>query len=125
MNLRVKKLYELSIKDETFLSEIEKADNDKKPGPFAPEKLQALFATLYFGWLVGKGLWKSEIIEPIMTDAVIIDLKKGDRFKFNYDTFLVTRKYIDDDRPLTARHEISNELHKFDWEGLEIKKIKQ
>ena len=54
----------------------------------------------------------------------IKDLKKGDRFKFNSDTYEVKRKYIDDDKPLLALRERDNYDDEFSWEGLEIEKLK-
>jgi len=53
----------------------------------------------------------------------IDELKKNDRFIFNDETYIVTRKYIDDDKPLIALKEQSNEKHLFHWEGLEIEKV--
>jgi hypothetical protein len=54
----------------------------------------------------------------------IQDLKRGESFKFNDEIFLVTRKFIDDDRPLIAT-DSKNEKHSFYWEGLEVEKINQ
>lgn len=56
-------------------------------------------------------------------NATIKDLKKGDRFKFNYEVFNVTRRYIDDDRPLIAIEDENKRESRFDWEGLEIEKL--
>lgn len=53
----------------------------------------------------------------------IDELKKGDQFIFNDETYTVTRKYIDDNRPLIARHEKTYNKHEFSWEGLEIEKV--
>lgn len=53
----------------------------------------------------------------------IQDLKKGDQFKFNDDTFKVSRKWLDEDRPLIAYHERTGERHDFWHEGLEIIKL--
>lgn len=61
----------------------------------------------------------------VTVEATIQDLKKDDRFKFNRNTFVVTRKFIDDDRPLIAykENDIHKEKEKFDYEGLEIEKL--
>lgn len=55
----------------------------------------------------------------------IDELKKGDQFLFNDETYTVTRKFIDDDRPLIAYNEKTNARHEFSWEGLEIEKVTQ
>lgn len=52
----------------------------------------------------------------------IDELKKGDQFVFNDEGYVVTRKFIDDDKPLIARHLKTNNKHEFSWEGLEIEK---
>jgi hypothetical protein len=61
-----------------------------------------------------------EIHKP---NATIKELKKGDRFKFNYEVFNVTRRYIDDNRPLIAIEDENKRESRFDWEGLEIEKL--
>lgn len=58
-----------------------------------------------------------------MSNSTIQYLKRNDRFKFNNESYVVTRKFIDDDRPLIARKENLNARHDFSWEGLEIEKI--
>jgi hypothetical protein len=58
-----------------------------------------------------------------MSKSTIQDLKRGDRFKFNDETYIVTRKFIDDNRPLIARQENLNARHDFSWEGLEVEKL--
>lgn len=58
-----------------------------------------------------------------LANSTIEQLKKGDRFKFNYEIFKVTRKWIDDNRPLIAINEIDNVRHDFSHEGLEIEKL--
>lgn len=50
----------------------------------------------------------------------IQDMKKGSRFLFNHETYIVARKWIDDERPLIAINETTREKHKFYHEGLEI-----
>lgn len=55
-----------------------------------------------------------------MDQRMIKELKKGDRFKFNYGSYLVTRKFLDDNRPLIAIRESDNYKDRFDWEELEI-----
>ena len=56
-------------------------------------------------------------------NATIKELKKGDKFKFNYEVFNVTRCYIDDNRPLIAIEDENKRESRFDWEGLEIEKL--
>lgn len=58
-----------------------------------------------------------------MNNITIQELKRNDRFKFNDEAYVVTRKFIDDDKPLIARHETTNAKHEFSWEGLEIEKL--
>ena len=53
----------------------------------------------------------------------IKELKRNDRFKFNDEPYIVTRKYIDDDKPLLALNETTKHKHEFHWEGLEIEKL--
>lgn len=53
----------------------------------------------------------------------IDELKKNDQFIFNDEIYTVTRKFINDDRPLIARHGVTNAKHEFSWEGLEIEKV--
>jgi hypothetical protein len=50
----------------------------------------------------------------------IDQLKKGDRFVFNDETYRVTRKFINDDKPLISVLETNNTEHRFHWEGLEV-----
>jgi hypothetical protein len=63
MNAKVKIMYESAIKNSEFLIDIAEADNDKKPGIFASEVEEAIFAAVYYGWLVGKygNNWKSNL----------------------------------------------------------------
>ena len=58
-----------------------------------------------------------------MSKNMIQELKRNDRFKFNDEAYTVTRKFIDDDRPLFARNETTNAKHEFSWEELEIDKL--
>jgi hypothetical protein len=53
----------------------------------------------------------------------IEQLKKGDRFQFNDEVYKVSRKFINDDKPLIAILESTNQEHRFHWEGLEIIKL--
>lgn len=57
-----------------------------------------------------------------MVKTTIKDLKKNDRFKFNYDKYVVKRKYKDDDKPLIAYNERRMENELFHNEDLEIEK---
>jgi hypothetical protein len=63
------------------------------------------------------------ILENRKPNTTIKQLKKGDNFKFNYDIFKVTRKWLDDDRPLIAIEVENKRESRFDWEGLEVEKI--
>lgn len=59
-----------------------------------------------------------------MKKVTIQDLKKGNVFKFNDEKFIVTRKWIDEDRPLIAQSESAfKDRHKFWHEGLEVELI--
>jgi hypothetical protein len=53
----------------------------------------------------------------------IEQLKKNDRFIFNDEAYKVSRKFINDDKPLIAIKESTREEQRFHWEGLEIIKI--
>ena len=55
-------------------------------------------------------------------DALIKDLKKGNKFKFNDTIYTVRRCYINDDKPLIAFDEHSEE-HRFYFDELEIEKL--
>lgn len=66
---------------------------------------------------------KKLIREMHNPNSTIKDLKKGDRFKFNYEIFKVTRKWLDDEQPLIAIEEENRRESRFDWEGLEVEKI--
>lgn len=63
MTETVKKLYKASIKDTTFLRSIKEADNDNPPNIFASNNTKVIFATLYYGWLVGNygNSWKAYV----------------------------------------------------------------
>jgi hypothetical protein len=47
-------VYIKACNDKGFLSDIKKSDNDKKPGIFASDLQKALFAAIYYGYIVGK-----------------------------------------------------------------------
>jgi hypothetical protein len=51
---KVLSLYNKACLDREFLQAIKEADNDKKPGYFAKDIEKALFASIYYGYLVGK-----------------------------------------------------------------------
>lgn len=70
--------------------------------------------------IINNAAWKRD--RGFMT---IQELKRNDRFKFNDEFFTVTRKFIDDDRPLIAINEQTRGKQKFHWEGLEICKLEQ
>lgn len=54
MEATVLKLWKASKKDKDFDREMLIADNDKRPGMFAPEVEKIAWAGVYYGWLVGK-----------------------------------------------------------------------
>lgn len=58
-----KQVYDSSLKDKEFLKDVYEADGDKKPGIFSDEVGKVLFATIYYGYLVGKygNNWKAYI----------------------------------------------------------------
>lgn len=51
---KVKKLWERAIKDDDFLDMLRKADNDEKPPNNSDDKIKAIFASIYYGWLIAK-----------------------------------------------------------------------
>ena len=60
-----KKLYFGGCNNREFLDDIQKADNDYKPHKYSEELVQIIFATIYYGWLVGKHGedWKEHIYD--------------------------------------------------------------
>jgi hypothetical protein len=58
-----------------------------------------------------------------MSNSTIQELKRNDIFKFNDEEYKVTRKWIDDSRPLVAVLRYGNKKHWFYHEGLEIEKM--
>tara|TARA_R110000744_G_scaffold357580_2_gene464454 strand:+ start:7849 stop:8082 length:234 start_codon:yes stop_codon:yes gene_type:complete len=54
MTDKVKNIYKKGLKNDEFLFEIEAADGDKKPNLFSSNVEKNIFATIYYGWLVGK-----------------------------------------------------------------------
>ena len=54
MNEQAEYIYKKAVKNKEFLTDIKKADNDKKPGYFADEVERSLFSLTYYGWIVGK-----------------------------------------------------------------------
>ena len=56
----VRKLYNAALRDREFNEETKKADPEgyKKPSIFSDKLLKHLYATAYFGWLVGKKRFK-------------------------------------------------------------------
>ena len=54
MTEKVKRLYDAAQIDKYFHQEIEKADNDKVPTWYSTKQEKLLFATVYYGWLVGR-----------------------------------------------------------------------
>ena len=63
MTERVRKIYKFAIKNSLFLKEIYDADKDTKPSMFCDDIEKTTFATIYYGWLVGKfgKHWESHI----------------------------------------------------------------
>lgn len=54
MTTKTRIVYKGAIKNKEFLSDIFMADGDKKPGLFSSGVDKTIFATIYYGWLVGK-----------------------------------------------------------------------
>lgn len=54
MRQQIKEIYESALKNQDFLKDIWEADRDKKPGFFASNLEKHVFASFYYGWLVGK-----------------------------------------------------------------------
>lgn len=54
MTEKVKKIYKSGLKNNEFLQSIKEADGDKKPNMFSSNLEKNIFATIYYGWLVGK-----------------------------------------------------------------------
>lgn len=55
MTEKVRRMYDASIKNALFLKEmIEDNSSNKKPGWFASEMDKITFATIYYGWLLGR-----------------------------------------------------------------------
>lgn len=63
MTEEIKIVYKSACNNSEFLFDIAEADDDKKPGIFASELEKHIFATIYYGWLVGKygKNWKSKL----------------------------------------------------------------
>jgi len=60
MDRGVKKLYDAARNDRDFNYEAKKADPQGyiKPNMFSDTLLKHIYATTYYGWLVGKGKFK-------------------------------------------------------------------
>ncbi len=57
-------------------------------------------------------------------NATIKDLKKNDAFLFNGKKYIVTRKWINEDKPLVAQSDsVFHDRHRFEHEGLQILKL--
>ena len=54
MTEKVKKIYESGLKNNEFLWAIKEADRRNKPNMFSSDLEKNIFATIYYGWLVGK-----------------------------------------------------------------------
>ncbi len=50
----IKELYNSSKKDKLYLKEIYDADKDIAPSWYSSDNDKVIFATVYYGWLVGK-----------------------------------------------------------------------
>ena len=68
MTARIKKLYDSGCSNKDFLLDIRSADGDTKPNCFADELERHLFATMYYGWLVGKygNDWKYHVYQKFI-----------------------------------------------------------
>ena len=50
----VSEIFKAARKNVKFLADIKKADDDDKPNRYADSLTQAIVASAYYGWLVGK-----------------------------------------------------------------------
>lgn len=51
---KINQLYKRAINDDGYIKSIKSADNDTPPGFFASKGEKLVFATAYYGYLVGK-----------------------------------------------------------------------
>ena len=63
MTHKVKLLYKSGLKNKSFLLAIKEANDDDPPGIFSSSIEDHIFASVYYGWLVGKygNDWESHI----------------------------------------------------------------
>ena len=63
MNKQIALLYKHARENENFLKDIESADNDREPSLIASSIEKHVFASTYYGWLVGKfgNKWRTEL----------------------------------------------------------------
>lgn len=63
MDSRIREIHKSGLKNEEYLTAIYEADGDKKPHKFSCDLTKHLFATVYYGWLVGKygNAWKEHL----------------------------------------------------------------
>ena len=54
MTEKIKMIYESGKKNNQFIKDIFDADGDTVPNFFSPDLNKNIFATIYYGWLVGK-----------------------------------------------------------------------
>ena len=54
MTSKIKKIYKSGLKNDKFLQAIKEADGDNKPNLFSGDLEKHLFASVYYGWLVGE-----------------------------------------------------------------------
>ena len=54
MTAKIKKIYKSGLKNDKFLQAIKEADGDKKPNLLSSDLEKHLFASVYYGWLVGE-----------------------------------------------------------------------
>lgn len=59
----VRNLYDSAIKNDEFIKAAKEADGDSKPGLFASQNEKIVYATIYYGWLVGKygNNWRNQL----------------------------------------------------------------
>lgn len=54
MTPKINRIYKSALNNKEYLKAIKEADNDNKPTVLSDELIKHLFATAYYGWLVGK-----------------------------------------------------------------------
>jgi hypothetical protein len=58
MTPAIKELYKLAKKDTVFLDQFKDADDGPPPNFSSRNFDKIIFATVYYGWLIGNGKWE-------------------------------------------------------------------